>query len=117
MKWFVNLALLFITAPALAAPFLITNPVTGTTCTMYMDALPGVTVPVVMATAPAVGNMCQFDLATLAAGTHSVTVTTTSQPDPVWGGGGESVKSSPLALVRPPLSGLPPAPGGLRVTP
>lgn len=109
--------LLLVSLPAWGAPFLITNPVAGTTCTLYMDAVPGVTVPVVVATAPAIGNMCQFDLALLAAGSHSAAVTTTTQPDPVWGGGGESVKSSPLAFVRPPLSGLPPAPSGLRLTP
>src|SRR6267154_2408750 len=108
MKWFALAVMMLISSLVSGAPFLITNPVTGTTCTMYMDAAPGVTVPVVIATVPAVGSMCQFDLATLAAGSHSVTVTTTSQPDPVWGGGGESVKSSPLALTRPPLSGLPP---------
>ena len=108
--------LVFVSLPALGAPFLVTNPVTGTVCTMYMDAVPGVTVPVVVATAPAIGNMCQFDLALLAAGAHSVTVTTTTLPDPIWGGGGESVKSLPLAFVRPPLSGLPAAPSGLRLT-
>lgn len=116
MKWFA-LALLMFASLARAAPFLITNPVTGTTCTLYMDAVPGVTVPVVVASAPAVGNMCQFDLAALAVGSHSATVTTTALPDPVWGGGGESVKSVPLAFVRPPLSGLPAAPTGLRLTP
>lgn len=109
--------LLFLSLPAWGAPFLITNPVTGTSCTLYMDAVPGVTVPVVVAVAPAIGNMCQFDLAALAVGAHNAAVTTTSPPDPVWGGGGESVKSAPLAFTRPPSSGLPPAPTGLRLTP
>jgi len=116
MKWFA-LALVMLASLARGAPFLITNPVTGTLCTLYMDAVPGVTVPVVVASAPATGNMCQFDLAALAVGSHNAAVTTTAAPDPVWGGGGESVKSLPLAFVRPPLSGLPPAPSGLRLTP
>jgi len=117
MKMFASIVLMCMSPLAWGTPFLITNPVTGTVCTMYMDAVPGVTVPVAVATAPAVGNICQFDLATLAAGAHSVTATTTTLPDPIWGGGGESVKSLPLAFVRPPLSGLPPAPSGLRLTP
>jgi len=116
MKVLALIVLMLTSSLAWATPFLITNPVAGTTCTMYMDAVPGVTAPVVIATAPAIGNMCQFDLASVAAGSHSVTVTTTSQPDPVWGGGGESVKSSPLLFARPPTSGLPAAPNGLRLT-
>jgi len=110
-------ALMIASSLAWGAPFLITNPVTGTTCTLYMDAVPGVTAPVVVASAPAVGNMCQFDLVALAVGAHSATATTTALPDPVWGGGGESVKSSPLPFTRPALSGLPAAPNGLRLIP
>jgi len=117
MRSILTTILFAVSASSWATPFLVTNPVTGTACTMYMDTVPGVTAPVVVATAPAVGNICQFDLASVAVGSHSVTVTTTSPADPVWGGGGESPKSAALPFVRPSLSGLPPAPSGLHLTP
>src|ERR1044072_9001772 len=88
--------------PAWGTPFAITDPIPnaipGASCTWLMDAVPGVTVPTVVATAPLVGLVCQpLDLQTLAVGAHSLVVFATNPPDPLWGGGGPGPKASPLA--------------------
>lgn len=120
MKRFMWL-LLFVSTTVLSAPWLTGDPVpnlaSNGTCTLFMDAVPGVTTPVALATAPAVGNVPLFDMATVAVGSHSCTVACTNPPDPLWGGGGAGPKSVPLAFVRPASSVVPGAPPGLRLVP
>jgi len=120
MRWFA-LGLLLLASLTRAAPFLTADPVPNLAvngnCTMFLDAVPGVTTPVALATAPAVGNVPLFDMATTAVGAHSATVLCTNIPDPLWGGGGPSPKSLPLAFQRPASSVPPSTPTGLRLIP
>ena len=97
---------------ALAAPFVTTDPtsVAGITqCGVYLDSAAKVTIPVTAATAPAVGNLCKFDVGTVSVGSHSIQMTFITINDPIWGSQ-ESAKSSPLVFVRP---AAPTAPTGL----
>lgn len=115
------LVLLFACSLARAAPWLtgdsVPNLASNGNCTMFMDAVPGVTAPVALATAPAVGNVPLFDMAFVAVGSHSVQVLCTNPSDPLWGGGGAGPRSVPLAFVRPASSVVPGAPPGLRLVP
>jgi len=121
MKWFATVVMLSISVLAWGSPWLTADPVPNTTpsstCTMFMDAVPGVTAPIALATAPIVGNVPLFDVAFVAVGAHSATVLCTNPPDPLWGGGGPSPKSLPLAFQRPASSVPPGVPTGLRLTP
>lgn len=120
---YIAIFLLLLSSSVLGAPFVITNliPNTGpnSTCNWFMDTVPGVAVPIVIAMTPPVGNFCQLDLGPLGliVGPHSITVSAFNPPDPLWGGGGPSPKSAPLAFTKPASSAPPPAPDGLRLTP
>jgi hypothetical protein len=115
MKSFVSLVLMLISSLSIAAPFVQSDPTTDArvdTCTAYMDAVPGVTVPVVLATLPLVGKACKFDIASVTVGAHSITMTFRNSLDTtVWG---ESAKSLPLAFTRPAVL---PVPSGLLLVP
>lgn len=104
--------LLFCSSSALAAPFVVSDilPAGVTQCGVYMDALAKVTIPVTAVTG---GNICKHDVGAIAAGSHTVTMTSITVADPIWGSQ-ESVKSSPLSFVRP---SLPAAPATLQLTP
>ena len=80
-----------------ASPFVVSDPLTTgvTACGVYIDSAPKVTVPV---TVVAGGNICQYDLIGLAAGTHTLSMTAITLSDPIWGFQ-ESVKSSPLSFT------------------
>ena len=88
---------------ATAAPFVVSDPVVVgvTQCGVYVDTNPRVTSAVV---ADIGGNICKYDLAGVAAGAHSVTVTTITVNDPIWGSQ-ESAKSSPVVFTVPGTSG------------
>lgn len=120
---YVAIFLLLLSSSVLGAPFVITNliPNTGlnSTCNWFMDTVPGITVPIAIAMTPPTGNFCQLDLGPLGllVGPHSLTVSVTNPPDPLWGGGGTSSKSLPLAFTKPTLLGPPSVADGLRLTP
>jgi hypothetical protein len=72
--------LLLIASVASAAPFVTATVAVGTAqCGFYMDAT---AVQVVSIATP---TTCKLDLATLAAGAHSVQVDARSAADPIWG--------------------------------
>lgn len=114
MKWFAFCAIA-LTSNAFAGPFVVSDPLaSGTTsCGVFLDAAGKVTIAVVPATAPAVGNICKFDVSGVSTGSHTIQMTAIAVNDPVWGSQ-ESAKSSPLVFVRP---GTPAAPTGLLLTP
>lgn len=107
--------LLFFPLGAVGAPFVVSDPLaTGTSqCGVFLDAAAKITIPVFPATAPAVGNICKFDVGSVSVGSHTIQMTAISVNDPVWGSQ-ESGKSSPLVFVRP---AAPAVPGGLQLTP
>src|SRR5438552_14874767 len=84
---------------ATAAPFIVSDPVVVgvSQCGAYIDSEPKVTSPVI---GTAGGNICRYDVAGVSAGAHSVTMTTITVNDPIWGSQ-ESAMSSPLALTVP----------------
>ena len=94
-----------------SAPFVVSDPLDAraTHCGILMDATPKQVIPVV---ADAGGNICKFDLAGLANGSHTVRATAIAI-DPIWGSQ-ESAESVPLVFVKP---GLPANPGGLKLQP
>ena len=107
MKSLLALLALFVALEGSAAPFLEADVVAGVAqCGVFMDAAPKVLVP-------AAALKCRYDLAGLAAGPHSVTMTALSVADPIWGTQ-ESGPSSPLAFSRP---GAPASPSGLVLKP
>ena len=80
-----------------------------THCGFFFDALPKAVLPVV----PDVGgNICQYDLAGISNGSHTLRATAIAV-DPVFGTE-ESAESLPLSFVKP---GQPGAPGLLRLRP
>lgn len=104
--------LLFCSNSVLAAPFVVSDtlPAGVTQCGVYMDAAAKVTIPVTAVTG---GNICKHDIAAISTGSHTVTMTSITVNDPVWGSQ-ESVKSSPLSFVRP---SSPAAPASLQLSP
>jgi hypothetical protein len=92
---------------ALAAPFVVSDPVSvGVThCGRYEGGVFKVDVPIV-------AGACKFDIATQPTGTTVYTATAVVS-DPLWGRQ-ESVQSLPLSVVR---SGVPAAPAALRTSP
>ena len=94
-----------------SAPFVVSDPLDAraTHCGILMDAIPKQAIPVV---ADVGGNICKFDLAGLANGSHTVRATAIAV-DPIWGSQ-ESVESLPLSFVKP----VPPSvPAGLGLKP
>ena len=104
--------LMFSSMPAFPAPFVVSDILTPgvTQCGVFMDASPKVTIPVTAVTG---GNICKHDIGAIATGSHTVTMTSISVNDPIWGSQ-ESVKSSPLSFVRP---AAPSAPATLQLAP
>lgn len=107
-----RLLLLCLIPCAHAAPFVTSDPVdTGTTsCGVFMDAAPKVVVPVAI-----VGGVkvCQYDLATLSSGSHTIQMTAIIAATAT-NTGGESAKSLPLAFIK---QVAPAAPAGLGLSP
>jgi hypothetical protein len=111
MKWLAA-PLLMVAANALAAPFLVTDPLdpAATSCGVYMDAAAKVTIPVGL---DATGKpICKYDLVSVAVGSHTVQLTAMDN-DPIWGSR-ESAKSAPFAFSRP---GTLPIPANSRLSP
>jgi len=104
--------LAFVSLPAFGAN-VITDPLTAgvTNCGVFLDANAKVTIPVTPITSP-VGNICKFDVSTVSAGTHTITMTAIIV-DPVFGTK-ESPQSLPLSFTVP---ATPAAPANLRLTP
>ena len=106
------LAVLLVPCAVQAAPFVTSDPVdTGTTsCGVFMDSNPKVTVPVAI-----VGGVkvCQYDLATLSSGSHTIQMTAIIAATAT-NTGGESAKSLPLAFIK---QVAPVAPAGLGLSP
>ena len=105
------LALVF---PLVHAANVVTDPLaTGVTnCGVFLDANAKVTIPVTPVTSP-VGNICKFDVSTVSAGTHTITMTAIIV-DPVFGTKESPQSSPPLSFSVP---GTPGAPVNLRLTP
>ena len=99
MRLFATLCILAMSPFATAAPFVVSDPVAVgvTQCGVYVDTAPRVTSAVVAAVG---GNMCEYDLADVAAGAHLVAMTAITVNDPLLGSQ-ESAKSSPLAFTIP----------------
>lgn len=74
-----------------------------TSCGVYLDAQAKQTVPVITTTTP---PQCKFDVSTVTAGAHTITMTAISTNDPTWGSQ-ESPKSSPFAFTRPASQAAP----------
>lgn len=104
-------ALLF-AAAVHAAPFVVSDPVDPATthCGVFLNAAAKVTVPV---TVTATVKTCQYDLANLASGSHTIAMTALVAKTAT-NTGAESAKSSPLAFSKPDA---PAAPAGLGLSP
>src|SRR5258706_8277685 len=115
MKLFVIVALMLASSLAVAAPFVVSDPLaTGVTqCGVFLDAAPKVTVPVTAVTTPVAGNICKVDVGAVSTGNHTISLTAITVNDPVWGSQ-ESPRSLPLAFTRP---AVPTAPTGLILSP
>ncbi len=115
MKWSASVVLMLISSLAWGAPFVVSDPViTGVTqCGVFLDGSPKLTVPVTAVTLPVAGNICKVDVGSVSTGSHTISLTTITVNDPVWGSQ-ESAKSSPLAFTRPLA---PVSPSGLSLTP
>lgn len=102
----------FVHAITAAAPFVVTDPVDPATthCGVLLNVAPKLIVPVT--TAGGVKN-CRYDLATLASGSHTITMTAIVEKT-ANNTGAESAPSSPLAFSKP---GVPAVPAGLALSP
>ena len=86
---------------ALAAPFVIDDPVVGQTqCGFYLDAGSRVTVAMIPAPAPAVGNICKVDVGPVTVGSHTITFVFVSG---LW----ESPQSAPFVFQKPNVGSAP----------
>lgn len=114
MKAYLFLLLSVVPLAAQSAPFVISDPSTDTPqpthCGLLLDASPKV--DVVVAKDANGKSYCQFDMAGITTGAHTVKATFVLN-DPTWGRI-ESPVSVPLALTRP---GSPTAPAGLGLKP
>jgi hypothetical protein len=99
MSLLATLCTLALSSFAMAAPFVVSDPVAVgvTQCGVYVDSASRVTSIVIAAMG---SNICQYDLAGVATGEHLVAMTAITVNDPVWGSR-ESAKSSPLAFSIP----------------
>jgi type 1 fimbria pilin len=111
MKYLIAL-LFLISSSAFGAPFVVSDTLTPgvTQCGVFVDTAAKVTIPVTAVTG---GNICKYDIGTIAAGSHTVRMTAITVNDPIWGSQ-ESVQSSPLSFVRP---AAPSAPATLQLAP
>lgn len=100
---------------ALAAPFAVSPnaPAGVTQCGVYLDSAAKVVVPV---TPVGTANDCAFDLANVATGAHTVSITYMTTNDPIWGTQ-ESPKSAPLTFTRPAAPNAPATAPALQVGP
>ena len=107
MKNVLLLLLLLVALPAWAAPFVVADVTAGVAaCGVKVDG-------VAKADVTATGLLCKHDLAGIATGSHSITMTAKTAADPVWGTQ-ESAPSAPFTLVVP---APPTVPSSLRLTP
>ena len=107
MKLAFALLLLAVSCLAQAAPFVVADVVAGiATCGVKVDG-------VAKADVAATALVCKHDVAGVAAGSHSVTMTAKTAADPVWGTQ-ESAPSAPFSFVAP---APPSVPSTLRLTP
>lgn len=113
MRYFASVVLLLTSLTAGAAPFVITDPLPAgvTQCGVYLDTGSVVRIPVT-ASAPG-SNICRVDLATVTTGSHTISLTSITTNDPVWGSL-ESARSAPFPFSRP---GVPVPPSGLGLSP
>ena len=107
----ISLILAMFSASALAAPFVVTDPLdaSATHCGVFLDAAPKQTVPVAV---EGTNKICKFDVQGISNGSHSIRMTAISN-DPIWGVQ-ESPQSVPLAFVKP---AAPATPAGIRLAP
>ena len=115
MKWSASFVLMLISSLAWGAPFVVSDPVTAgvTQCGVFLDGSPKLTIPVTAVTLPVAGNICKVDVGGVSTGSHTISLTTITVNDPVWGSQ-ESVKSPALNFTRP---GVPISPSGLTLSP
>lgn len=106
------LAILLLPSLSYANPFVVSDPLPAgvTQCGVFLDALAKTTVPV---TAVSGGNICKVDIGNVTVGSHTISLTSITVNDPIWGSL-ESAKSAPLSFTRP---GVPNAPTGLVLQP
>jgi hypothetical protein len=105
------LAVLIFPSAALAAPFVVSDPLApvATHCGVFLDTGAKVVIPV---TVEGSGKICKFDLAGISNGSHVVKMTGIVN-DPLWPAE-ESAQSAPLSFARP---AAPAIPAGLRLVP
>lgn len=105
----VSLIALFIGASH-AAPFYSVDVVVGaTSCGITVDAQPKVTVAVkttAISAARPTGVYCEYDVAGLAPGAHTITATAIAVADPVYGTQ-ESAATPPLTTTKPAAPAVP----------
>lgn len=99
--------------PAFADPFVITDPLPAgvVQCGVFLDSAAKITIPVTPITLPIPGNICAFDIVSVPPGSHTISMTSITVNDPVFGSK-ESAKSVPLVF---PVPGIPPTPTGERL--
>lgn len=107
MKRIPLLALIVFAPAALSAPFLVADVASGVAqCRVFLNGKD-------MGMVQSAGNQCRYDLAGLAPGTFSATMTALTTADPLWGTQ-ESVQSAALPFTKP---SAPAVPSGLTLTP
>jgi len=113
MKRLLLFALCMFSAPLLANPFVVSDPVDAraTHCGVFMDTASKLVIAV---TAQGTDKICKHDLAGIGAGSHTVRMTAMVVGDPVWGDQ-ESPQSVPFTFVKPTSPTV--APAGIRLAP
>lgn len=111
-KTLLALAAAVFAAAVTAAPFVVSDPVHPSTthCGVTLNAAPKVIVPV---NVTGTVKTCQYDLANLASGSHSITMTAIVEKTAT-NTGAESAQSPPLAFSKP---AAPAVPAGLALSP
>lgn len=101
---------LLVSSAASAAPFFTADVVVGTTsCGIIIDAEPKVVVPVktvAISAARPTGVFCEYDVAGLTPGSHTIKATAIAVADPVYGTQ-ESAETAPLTTVKPAAPAVP----------
>lgn len=104
------LAVLVFVPVARAAPFYSVDVVVGaTSCGITIDAQPKITVAVktvAVSAARPTGVYCEYDVAGLAPGVHTITATAIAVADPVYGTQ-ESPATPPLTTTKPAAPAVP----------
>lgn len=79
-----------------------------TSCGVFLDAAPKVTIPVTAPVPPATQAKCRFDVQAVSTGAHNVRMTAI-RDDPIWGTL-ESAQSPPFAFAKPSAPSVPASP-------